>query len=43
LFRLPIRVETQLPRDNWLGIAGLSENGDYGDDSNPGDRALSVF
>ena len=43
MFRLPGRVELELARQNWLGIAGLSENGDYGSYANAGDRALSVF
>jgi hypothetical protein len=30
LFRMPERVELSLSRENWLGIAGFSENGDYG-------------
>jgi hypothetical protein len=30
LFRMPERVELSLARENWLGIAGFSENGDYG-------------
>jgi hypothetical protein len=30
LFRMPSRVELSLARENWLGIAGLTENGDYG-------------
>lgn len=43
LFRLPERIEFELPRENWLGIAGLSENGDYGKVENAGDRVLSMF
>jgi len=43
LFRLPSRVELDLPRDNWLGIAGLTENDDYGASGAPGDRKLSIF
>jgi hypothetical protein len=43
LFRLPSRVELGLSRENWLGICGLSETGDFGTFSNPGDRALTVF
>jgi len=43
MFRLPGRVELSLAREKWLGIAGLSENGDYGDFSKPGDRSLTVF
>jgi hypothetical protein len=43
LFRLPSRVEVSLPRENWLGIAGLTETGDYGASDAPGDRTLSIF
>jgi len=43
LLRLPGRVSLSLARGNWLGIAGMSENGDYGTFSNAGDRALTVF
>jgi hypothetical protein len=43
MFRLPVRVELSLARENWLGVAGLTENGDYGTFTNPGDRALTVF
>jgi hypothetical protein len=30
MLRLPERIELELPRKNWLGIAGISENGDFG-------------
>jgi hypothetical protein len=43
LFRLPERVELSFPRDNWLGLAGLTENGDFGTFANAGDRSLTVF
>jgi hypothetical protein len=43
LFRLPSRVELESPRENWLGIAGLTEDYDYGASENPGDRKLAVF
>jgi hypothetical protein len=43
LFRLPDRVEVQLSREKWLGVGGVSENGDYGTFSTAGDRALTVF
>lgn len=43
LHRLPERVELDLARSNWLGIAGFSENGDFGQYNNAGDRALTVF
>jgi hypothetical protein len=43
LFRLPGRVELDLARNNWLGIAGMTENGDYGTFNNAGDRTLTVF
>jgi hypothetical protein len=43
LFRLPSRVEVDLPRENWLGIAGITETGDYGNSETAGDRHLSVF
>lgn len=43
LYRLPGRVELSLARENWLGIAGLTENGDYGTFENAGDRYLTVF
>jgi hypothetical protein len=43
MLRNPDRVELSLPRENWLGIAGLSENGDYGSDATLGDRKLSIF
>jgi hypothetical protein len=43
MYRLPARVELSLARENWLGVAGISENGDYGTFSNAGDRALTVF
>jgi len=43
LFRLPERIELDLPRNEWLGIAGMTETGDYAADDQAGDRALSVF
>lgn len=43
LFRLPGRVELELARENWLGIAGLTETGDFGTFNDAGDRALTVF
>jgi hypothetical protein len=43
MFRLPGKVDLDLARKNWLGIAGLSENGDFGTFENAGDRCLSVF
>jgi hypothetical protein len=43
LYRLPERVELDLARKEWLGIAGFSENGDFGKFDNAGDRALTVF
>jgi len=43
MYRLPGRVELDLARNNWLGIAGFSENGDYGQYQAAGDRALTVF
>jgi len=43
MFRLPARVELDLARNTWLGIAGISENGDYGTFEAAGDRKLSVF
>jgi hypothetical protein len=43
MFRLPGRVELELARNNWLGIAGLTENGDFGTSEYAGDRKLSVF
>jgi hypothetical protein len=43
MFRLPGRVELELARENWLGIAGFSENGDYGMFNEAGDRKLTVF
>jgi hypothetical protein len=43
MFRTPERVELSFARENWLGIAGISENGDYGMFDNAGDRALTVF
>jgi hypothetical protein len=43
LYRLPERVELDLARNNWLGIAGFSENGDFGQFNEAGDRALTVF
>jgi hypothetical protein len=43
MFRLPERVELTFARENWLGIAGISENGDFGTSENAGDRALTVF
>jgi hypothetical protein len=43
MFRLPGRVELELARENWLGIAGITENGDYGMFSNAGDRKLTAF
>jgi hypothetical protein len=43
MFRLPVRIEEDFPRGSWLGIAGLSENGDYGADSAAGDRVISMF
>jgi len=30
LFRMPKRVEINVARENWLGIAGITEKGDYG-------------
>jgi len=43
LFRLPKRIELDLPREEWLGIAGMTETGDYAADDAPGDRNLSSF
>jgi len=43
MFRNPDRIELSVPRENWLGIAGLTESGDYGSDANAGDRKLTVF
>lgn len=43
LSRLPSRVEVGLPRENWLGIAGITETGDYGNSEHAGDRVLSCF
>jgi len=43
LYRLPASVELSMARENWLGIAGLTENGDYGTFANPGDRKLTCF
>lgn len=43
LFRLPSRVELESARENWLGIAGLTEHSDYGSSENAGDRSLAVF
>jgi hypothetical protein len=43
MWRLPERIELSLSREKWLGIAGLSENGDYGKIENHGDRVLSMF
>jgi hypothetical protein len=43
LYRLPERIELSLPRENYLGIAGISENGNYGSDAAAGDRVLTVF
>jgi hypothetical protein len=43
MFKLPAKVDLDLARKNWLGIAGMSENGDYGTFSEAGDRCLSVF
>lgn len=43
MFRLPARVELELAREEWLGIAGVSENGDYGTFGAAGDRCLTVF
>jgi len=43
MFRLPGRVELEFARSNWLGIAGISENGDFGTSESAGDRALTVF
>lgn len=43
LHRLPVRVEISVPRNNWLGVAGVSENGDYGTFGDAGDRGLTVF
>lgn len=43
MWRLPERIELSLTREKWLGIAGLSENGDYGKIANHGDRVLSMF
>jgi len=43
MFRLPARVELAFARENWLGLAGISETGDYGSMEKEGDRALSVF
>lgn len=43
LFRLPSRVELDLPREDWLGIAGLTEATDYGSSEVAGDRKLVVF
>jgi len=40
---MPSRVELSLPRNEWLGIAGISENGDYGSSEEYGDRVLSLF
>jgi hypothetical protein len=43
LFRLPSRVELDSARENWLGIAGLTEDYDYGSSDKAGDRKLAVF
>jgi len=43
LIRMPVRVELDLVRKEWLGIAGFSENGDYGRFDEAGDRALTLF
>jgi hypothetical protein len=43
MMRLPGRVELSFARENWLGIAGMSENGDFGTSDAAGDRALTVF
>jgi hypothetical protein len=43
MFRLPGRVELSFARENWLGLAGISENGDFGPSEADGDRALTVF
>lgn len=43
LFRLPSRIELEVPRENWLGIAGLTEGTDYGSTEEAGDRKLVVF
>jgi hypothetical protein len=40
---MPERVELETIRENWLGIAGITENGDYGTYASAGDRALTVF
>jgi hypothetical protein len=42
LFRNPERVEFSLARDNYLGIAGISENGDYTKSEKAGDKVLAV-
>jgi hypothetical protein len=43
MFRMPETVELSFARENWLGLAGLTENGDYGTNTNAGDRSLTVF
>lgn len=43
LFRLPERVDFTLARQNWLAIAGISENGDYIKAEKAGDRVLSLM
>jgi len=43
MFRNPVRVELELSRKEWLGIAGLTENGDYGEQDSLGDRKMTVF
>jgi hypothetical protein len=41
--RMPSRVELETLRESWLGIAGITENGDFGTYESAGDRALTVF
>jgi hypothetical protein len=40
LLSLPARVEQYASKEDWLGIAGLSETVDYGNDDTEWDRAL---
>lgn len=40
---MPKRVELAVARENWLGIAGISEKGDYGNFQEAGDRKLAIF
>lgn len=42
-YRVPIYLPISVARNNWLSMAGISENGDWTQQQEAGDRALAVF